>query len=170
MVSLTLAVSLPAEALRLLSISQNEAAGTLTSFELLSEVAVDFSIRHGIDVVFANEDEIRALFEDHTSDYPTLARRLAAATAAFAGAVVFAVVNEFAPGATEATLTLDLPSELRNRIVRVELEQQRTAASVALLDERWRRRPVGLVSGESLEKDQPLLSGLYYVERALQPL
>jgi D-lactate dehydrogenase (cytochrome) len=40
----------PANALKLLSISQNEAAGTLTSFELLSEVAVDFSIRHGIDI------------------------------------------------------------------------------------------------------------------------
>ncbi len=40
----------PAQALKLLSLSQNEAAGTLTSFELLSEVAVDFSIRHGIDV------------------------------------------------------------------------------------------------------------------------
>jgi D-lactate dehydrogenase (cytochrome) len=39
----------PAQALKLLSISQNEAAGTLTSFELLSEVAVDFAIRHGID-------------------------------------------------------------------------------------------------------------------------
>jgi D-lactate dehydrogenase (cytochrome) len=40
----------PDEALRLLSLAQNEAAGTLTSFELLSEIAVDFSIRHGIDV------------------------------------------------------------------------------------------------------------------------
>jgi FAD/FMN-containing dehydrogenase len=40
----------PAQALRLLSLSQNEAAGTLTSFELLSDVAVDFSIRHGIDI------------------------------------------------------------------------------------------------------------------------
>jgi FAD/FMN-containing dehydrogenase len=40
----------PADALKLLSISRDEAAGTLTSFELLSEIAVDFSIRHGIDV------------------------------------------------------------------------------------------------------------------------
>ena len=40
----------PREALRLLSLSQNEAAGTLTSFELLSELSVDFSVRHGIDV------------------------------------------------------------------------------------------------------------------------
>src|SRR5438552_18961549 len=40
----------PAQALKLLSISQNEAAGSLTSFELLADIAVDFSIRHGIDV------------------------------------------------------------------------------------------------------------------------
>jgi FAD/FMN-containing dehydrogenase len=40
----------PAQALKLLSISQSEAAGTLTSFELLSDIAVDFSIRHGIDI------------------------------------------------------------------------------------------------------------------------
>src|SRR3954462_15279673 len=40
----------PADALKLLSISQSEAAGTLTSFELLSELAVDFSVRHGIDI------------------------------------------------------------------------------------------------------------------------
>jgi D-lactate dehydrogenase (cytochrome) len=40
----------PAEALKLLSIAQNEAAGALTSFELLSDIAVDFSVRHGIDI------------------------------------------------------------------------------------------------------------------------
>src|ERR1700750_3260674 len=40
----------PAAALKLLSISQNQAAGSLTSFELLADIAVDFSVRHGIDV------------------------------------------------------------------------------------------------------------------------
>jgi D-lactate dehydrogenase (cytochrome) len=40
----------PAQALRLLEISQNEAGSSLTSFELLADIAVDFSIRHGIDV------------------------------------------------------------------------------------------------------------------------
>jgi FAD/FMN-containing dehydrogenase len=40
----------PAEALKLLEISQNEAGSSLTSFELLADIAVDFSIRHGIDV------------------------------------------------------------------------------------------------------------------------
>src|SRR3954453_19072218 len=40
----------PADALKLLAISQVEAAGSLTSFELLADIAVDFSVRHGIDV------------------------------------------------------------------------------------------------------------------------
>src|SRR6201991_4985106 len=40
----------PAQALKLLTISQNEAAGSLTSFELLADIAVDFSVRHGIDI------------------------------------------------------------------------------------------------------------------------
>jgi D-lactate dehydrogenase (cytochrome) len=40
----------PDAALKLLSIAQNEAAGGLTSFELLAAIAVDFSIRHGIDI------------------------------------------------------------------------------------------------------------------------
>jgi FAD/FMN-containing dehydrogenase len=40
----------PDDALKLLGISQREAAGTLTSFELLAEIAVDFSVRHGIGI------------------------------------------------------------------------------------------------------------------------
>src|SRR5437868_10227969 len=40
----------PDDALKLLGISQREAAGTLTSFELIADIAVDFSVRHGIDV------------------------------------------------------------------------------------------------------------------------
>jgi FAD/FMN-containing dehydrogenase len=40
----------PDDALKLLGISQREAAGTLTSFELIAEIAVDFSVRHGIGI------------------------------------------------------------------------------------------------------------------------
>src|ERR1700692_573648 len=40
----------PAQALKLLSIAQKEAAGGLTSFELLADIAVDFSVRHGLDI------------------------------------------------------------------------------------------------------------------------
>lgn len=60
------------------------AAGCTVSLDLSSFEVVGasrewlFSQFHkGIDVVFANEDEIRALYQDRTSDYATLARRLA---------------------------------------------------------------------------------------------
>jgi len=75
----------------------------------------------------------------------------------------------FEPGERQAQAPLILPAELRNRLRRLEIDGETTAASVVLVDERWRRRPVGLVSGEGATADQPLLSGLYYLERALQP-
>src|ERR1700710_3144969 len=40
----------PDDALKLLAMARTEAAGSLTSFELLSDIAVEFSVRHGIDV------------------------------------------------------------------------------------------------------------------------
>src|SRR6201747_1598897 len=40
----------PDDALKLLAMARTEAAGSLTSFELLADIAVDFSVRHGIDV------------------------------------------------------------------------------------------------------------------------
>lgn len=75
----------------------------------------------------------------------------------------------FAPGATETEVALSLPPELRNRLARVELEGANSAASVALSDERWRRRPVGLVSGNPTAADQPLIGDLFYLDRALAP-
>jgi sugar/nucleoside kinase (ribokinase family) len=60
------------------------AAGCTTSLDLSSFEVVNASrdwlfsqFRRGIDIVFANEDEIRALFQDKDSDYATLAQRLA---------------------------------------------------------------------------------------------
>lgn len=40
----------PEQALKLLAIAQSEAAGGLTSFELMAEIALDFSVKHGIGV------------------------------------------------------------------------------------------------------------------------
>ena len=68
-----------------------------------------------------------------------------------------------------AKVRLALPGRLRNAVARIEIENQHTAGAVFLLDERWRRRPVGLISGGSIEADQPLLSAIHYLERALRP-
>ncbi|HJO68648.1 MAG TPA: DUF4159 domain-containing protein [Rhodospirillales bacterium] len=76
---------------------------------------------------------------------------------------------DFADDASAAETMIELPAELRNKLARIEIENETTAASVVLLDERWRRRPVGLVSGEGALADQPLLSAVYYLNRALEP-
>ncbi len=75
----------------------------------------------------------------------------------------------FADGERRAETPLTLPTELRNRLARLEIENETTAGAVVLVDERWRRRPVGLVTGEGSIADQPLLSDLYYLDRALEP-
>jgi len=77
----------------------------------------------------------------------------------------------FAFGGTEREVRarLDMPLELRNEIARVEIAAVRSAGAVRLVDDRWRMRRVGLVTGESRDISQPLLSPLYYVERALAP-
>lgn len=76
----------------------------------------------------------------------------------------------FEERASQATARLTIPSELRNRIARIELEGEATAGGVALIDERWRRRPVGIVaSGGAERQNQPLLADTFYLERALQP-
>jgi hypothetical protein len=75
----------------------------------------------------------------------------------------------FEQGSRSAEVRLTLPSELRNRIARLAIADESTAGAVFLVDERFRRRPVGIVSGDRTEVDQPLLGDSFYVTRALEP-
>lgn len=75
----------------------------------------------------------------------------------------------FAAGQTRATATVELPLELRNETSRIEIANGRSAAGVYMFDDRWRRKSVAMLSGASQELEQPLLSPMYYVSRALQP-
>jgi hypothetical protein len=75
----------------------------------------------------------------------------------------------FASGATAAEAKFALPVELRNDIARLEIVGSDTAGAVQLLDERYRRRKVGLLSGAGADVAQPLLSPLYYISRAVRP-
>ncbi|HUK08146.1 MAG TPA: DUF4159 domain-containing protein [Stellaceae bacterium] len=75
----------------------------------------------------------------------------------------------FAPGDERETVALKMPVELRNQATSIVLEGESSAGATLLLDERWRRRPVGIAALPSGETAQPLLSGAFYIERALQP-
>src|SRR5690349_1078295 len=75
----------------------------------------------------------------------------------------------FAPQARETEAAFDLPVELRNDIARLEISGERSAGAVQLLDKRWRRRAIGIVSGSSSDTAQPLLASTFYLSRALSP-
>ncbi|MCW4113777.1 DUF4159 domain-containing protein [Aurantimonas sp. MSK8Z-1] len=76
---------------------------------------------------------------------------------------------EFAAGSSTAEAAFPIPVELRNDIARLEVAGGESAAAVRLVDDSFRRRRVGLISGEAADLAQPLLSPLYYITRALQP-
>jgi hypothetical protein len=70
---------------------------------------------------------------------------------------------------TETEAAFDLPVELRNDITRLEVAGERSAGAVQLLDKRWRRRAVGIVTGATADTAQPLLASTFYLSRALGP-
>ena len=69
----------------------------------------------------------------------------------------------------ETEASFDLPVELRNDIARLEISVEHSAGAVQLLDKRWRRRAIGIVSGSSTDTAQPLLASTFYLTRALAP-
>jgi len=75
----------------------------------------------------------------------------------------------FASGARETEATFDLPVELRNDITRLEVAGERSAGAVQLLDKRWRRRAIGIVTASTSDTAQPLLAPTFYLTRALAP-
>ncbi|MCW5692436.1 MAG: DUF4159 domain-containing protein [Pseudolabrys sp.] len=75
----------------------------------------------------------------------------------------------FGSGDRETEATIKLPLEIRNDVARLEIAGERSAGAVQLLDKRWRRRTVGIVSGSTADRSQPLLGASYYLSRALNP-
>ncbi|MBY0613196.1 MAG: DUF4159 domain-containing protein [Beijerinckiaceae bacterium] len=75
----------------------------------------------------------------------------------------------FDANATEAEARVELPLELRNEVARVEILNENSAGAAALLDENNSRRRVGIVSGESADTAQPLVSPAFFIRRALEP-
>jgi hypothetical protein len=73
-----------------------------------------------------------------------------------------------AGGASAVAVPLPLPTELRNEVARIAVEGVPSAGAVLLVDDRWRRRPVGIAAAGG-PGGEPLLSKTYYLEKALSP-
>ncbi len=85
------------------------------------------------------------------------------------GNILASAPVEFGADATEAEVQLTLPTGVRNSVTQIRISGGHSAASVWLLDDRWKRRTVGIVSGSGSEAAQPLLDDLFYLERAMSP-
>jgi hypothetical protein len=75
----------------------------------------------------------------------------------------------FAPQDRETEASFELPVELRNDIARLEISGEHSAGAVQLLDKRWRRRAIGIITGSTNDTAQPLLASTFYLTRALAP-
>ncbi len=78
-------------------------------------------------------------------------------------------IFQFGSSATETEAAIDLPVEIRNDVARLDIAGERSAGAVQLLDKRWRRRTIGVVSGSAADRSQPLIGATYYLSRALNP-
>ncbi len=75
----------------------------------------------------------------------------------------------FAAGETTADITLNPPSELRNRIRFMAIEGSRSAGAVSLTDDSIQRRKVALIAGASEQEGAALVSPLHFLRKALVP-
>ena len=144
-------------------------AGLMDALRGVGEVAVRGAFGNPRRILLPPRQEGEALVVSlaQTPSQLPAERRILARTAD--GRAVGAVAMRLERGAETGTASLLLPSEVRNQVTSIEIEGDTSAGSVFLLDERFRRRPVGLLSGDAPEAQTPLLGEFYYLERALQP-
>lgn len=74
----------------------------------------------------------------------------------------------FSPGQTTAEAEIELPTELRSKILALRVDDSLSAGSVKLLDDSWGRPLIGVLT-ESKDNPSPLLSEPFYAETALRP-
>ncbi len=72
-------------------------------------------------------------------------------------------------GSTRTDVRFELPLEIRNDIARAEVAGGNSALGVHLLDDRWRRRSVAIVTATGSEAARPLIAPEYFLEKALAP-
>ena len=84
------------------------------------------------------------------------------------GGVIAAEDLRFTPGADLATVSFNLPAQLRSRVARLRASGVRSAASIKLLDDSFGRPLVGVLRANA-DTSSPLLTEPFYAKQALLP-
>lgn len=85
------------------------------------------------------------------------------------GETLAATRIHFRRGELTAKGHISLPMEVRNATARLTITGEDSAGAVQLLDKGASQRSAGIVSETATSEAQPLLSDVYYLERALSP-
>jgi hypothetical protein len=85
------------------------------------------------------------------------------------GETLAATRLHFKRGETRAQGHIALPMEVRNATTRLAIAGEDSAGAVQLLDRGAAQRSAGIVSETAVGEGQPLLSDVYYLDRALSP-
>ncbi|MBU6444463.1 MAG: DUF4159 domain-containing protein [Alphaproteobacteria bacterium] len=85
------------------------------------------------------------------------------------GEVLASAPFAFKPGDNAASATIKVPLEVHNETRQLVIANENSAGAVRLLDSSSQRRKIGIVAAGNLQSEQPLLSGSYYLARALAP-
>ncbi len=85
------------------------------------------------------------------------------------GSVMAQIDIDFAPGNNFAEGEIILPLQLRNRLRTLQVPSMPSAGTSWVFDGGWTRPLVGLVTPGGDVDRQPLLSGFYYLTKALEP-
>ncbi|MEP4052184.1 MAG: DUF4159 domain-containing protein [Litorimonas sp.] len=84
------------------------------------------------------------------------------------GGVIASEELQFGPGADLATVSFNLPAQLRSRVARLRVSGVRSAASIKLLDDSFGRPLVGVLRANA-DTSSPLLTEPFYAKQALLP-
>ncbi len=86
-----------------------------------------------------------------------------------AGQPLYQVTATFKVGEDKADAVFKLPSEIGNQVTSITIEGDNTAGARVLLDERFRRRPVGLIQSGKTDGAPSLLNESDYLQHAMGP-
>jgi hypothetical protein len=75
----------------------------------------------------------------------------------------------FKDGNLSAKVAFSIPSDVLNRAARLSIEGGNGAGTVFLMDESWKRRPLGIITRRGAANSQSLLNSDYFVSKAMEP-